>query len=251
MALLSGKTSLVTGGTSGIGLATARRFAEEGAHVFVVARKPEALAATADQLGASVTTIQADATNPDDLDLMSSVITDRGNGLDVLFVNAGALVRKPIAEISAAHIDELMTLNFTSADFTVQKALPVLVDGASIILNVSQQASRGAANLAIYAATKAALRAFTRTAANELSSRGIRVNAVSASTTDTPGVDAIAELAMPGNAEAFKQVLAGNVPLGRIAQPVEVANTVVFLAPDLSSFTTGAEILVDGGTNSI
>jgi NAD(P)-dependent dehydrogenase (short-subunit alcohol dehydrogenase family) len=245
MGQLQGKTALVTGGTSGIGLATAHRFAAEGAHVFVTGRRQAELDAAVAAIGDHATGIRGDVSALDDLDRVFATITARGSGLDVLFVNAGGGRFATLADLTPEGFDETFGTNVRGTVFTVQKALPVLNDGASVVITGSTAASKGAPSFGVYSASKAALRSFTRTWAAELTGRGIRVNAVVPGPTETPGLSGLAP--DPTQAPGLLTMLAGNVPLGRLGRPEEIANAVLFLASDQSSFVTGTELFVDGG----
>ena len=253
MALLKGKTAVITGGTAGIGLATAKRFVEEGAYVFITGRRQAELEAAVEELGEYATGVQGDVSKPEDLDRLYSAVAESGRRLDVVFANAAILEAARIGEITDEQLDYQLGVDFKGVVFTVQKSLPLLNDGGSVILNASNVAARGADGLGVYAAIKAAIRSFARTWASELRDRNIRVNAVSPGATDTPGIDTVARLVFPGpNAEEeFENLQRSIVPMGRYGTPEEVANAVVFLASDLSSFTTGADIPVDGGINQI
>jgi NAD(P)-dependent dehydrogenase (short-subunit alcohol dehydrogenase family) len=253
MALLKGKTAVITGGTTGIGLATAKRFVEEGAYVFITGRRQAELEAAVKELGDYATGVQGDVSKPEDLDRLYSAVAESGRRLDVVFANAAILEAARIGEITDEQLDYQLGVDFKGVVFTVQKSLPLLNDGGSVILNASNVAARGADGLGVYAAIKAAIRSFARTWASELRDRNIRVNAVSPGATDTPGIDTVARLVFPGpNAEEeFENLQRSIVPMGRYGTPEEVANAVVFLASDLSSFTTGADIPVDGGINQI
>lgn len=250
MARFDGKTAVVTGGgTRGIGRATAARLAAEGAHVFITGRREGELNDAVRAIGANVTAVPGDITDPDDLDRLYAAVAARGQGLDVLFANAGTAEFGPtIDTIAAEDIDKIFEVNVKGTMFTVQKAIPLLNDGASIIINASTTALRGTAGFGPYAASKAALRSFARTWANELSGRGIRVNSISPGPTDTSG---IVELVGEENREALQAGQAASLPIGRIAHPDEIAAAVAFLASSDSSFMLGADVSVDGGENQI
>lgn len=240
-----GKTALVTGGgTRGIGRATAERLASEGADVFIMGRRVSELEDAAKEIGSRVTAIAGDITRPADLDRVYAAIRDRGRGLDVLFANAGFASFATIETMTAADLDAVFDVNVKGTVSTVQKAIPLLNKHASIIINASSATARGTAAFGAYAASKAALRSFTRTWANELSSRSIRVNAVSPGPTDTAG---IVELVGPENAEGLHAQQAAGLPIGRTARPEEIAAVVAFLASSDSSFMLGADVQVDGG----
>lgn len=248
MGQLAGKTAVVTGGSTGIGLATAVRLADEGAHVFVTGRRKAELDAAVETIG-SATGVQGDTSDLADLDRLFAAVRDRGRGLDVLFVNAAIASFVPLEEITEEHFDQTFGVNVRGALFTVQKALPLLNDGAAVVLTGSTNAARGAESFGVYAASKAALRSFARTWANELKGRGIRVNTVTPGPIDTPGLAGVApEGVAPSD---FTDRLAAAVPLGRLGDPEEVADAVLFLATPRSSFVTGAELAVDGGANQI
>ncbi|WP_200210619.1 SDR family oxidoreductase [Micromonospora coerulea] len=249
MGQLNGKTALVTGGTTGIGLAAAQRFAAEGAHVFITGRRQAQLDEAVAAIGPGATGIRSDVSNLDDLDLVVEAITARGAGLDVLFANAGGGEFARLGDISLAHYTDTFDRNVRGTVFTVQKALPVLNDGASVILAGSTAASNGTPAFSVYAASKAAIRSFGRTWAAELTSRKIRVNTVIPGPTETPGITGLAN--SPEEAAGLIQMLASTVPMGRMGQPAEIANAVLFLASDQSSFMTGGELYVDGGAEQI
>ncbi len=249
MGLLEGKTALVTGGSSGIGLASALRLAAEGAHVFITGRRKAELEAAAEAIGPAATAVIGDISKPADLDRVYQAVRDRGRGLDVLFANAAVIELATLAQSTEEHFDALFGINVRGTLFTVQKALPLLNDGASVILNGSTNADVGVEAFGAYAAAKAAVRSFARTWANELKGRGIRVNTVTPGPTDTPGLAGPASEA--GQADDFKQQLAAQVPLGRLGNPAETAAAVAFLASGQSSFTTGSSLYVDGGMNQV
>jgi NAD(P)-dependent dehydrogenase (short-subunit alcohol dehydrogenase family) len=253
MALLNGKTAVITGGSTGIGLATAKRFVEEGAYVFITGRRQAELEAAVKELGDSATGVQGDVSNQEDLDRLYAAVSDSGRRIDVVFANAAIVDVARIGDITEEHLDYQLGVDLKGVVFTVQKALPLLNDGGSIILNASNVAARGSDGIGVYAAIKAALRSFARTWASELRDRKIRVNAVSPGATDTPGIGMLAEMMFPGPdaAAQFEAYQISGVPLARFGTSEEVANAVLFLASDLSSFTTGADIPVDGGINQI
>ncbi|SDG04553.1 NAD(P)-dependent dehydrogenase, short-chain alcohol dehydrogenase family [Lentzea fradiae] len=248
MGRLDGKTALITGGgTRGIGRATAGRLVAEGAHVFITGRRKNELDDAVEVIGENVTAIPADITDADDLDRLYEQVAARGKGLDVLFANAATASFATLEETTGDHFDSIFDVNVKGTLFTVQKALPLLNEGASVIINASTTADRGAASFGAYSASKAALRSYTRTWANELKDRGIRVNAVSPGPTDTSGMTELAG----ENAEAFKAREAARIAAKRLGHPDEVAAVVAFLASPDSSFMLGATVYVDGGENQI
>jgi len=253
MAEFDGKTALITGATAGIGLAVARRLVDEGAHVVITGRRQgpldEAVAELTKTREGSVTGVRADVAELDDLDRVIAAISGRGTGLDVIFANAGSGTFASLEEISWEHYASTFNTNVGGTIFTVQKALPLLTAGASIVLNSSTIDVKGSPSFSVYAATKAALRSFTRSWAAELTDRGIRVNSVAPGPTATPGLSGLAPDAA-GTDELLAGMAAG-VPMGRLARPEEIAEVVLFLAGDRSSFMTGAEIYVDGGQSQI
>ena len=242
---LDGKIALVTGGNSGIGLATAKRFVHEGAHVYITGRRAPELEAAAKEIGRHVTAVRADVAKPADLDRLYLQIEKERARLDILFANAGVAKYLPLGAITESFFDEQFDTNVKGVLFTVQKALPLLSDGASVILNASIVASKGLPSNSVYAATKAAVRSFARTWTTDLKARRIRVNAVSPGATDTPGLRSL--LAGTEEGKQRLKMLGTAVPLGRLGAPEEVAAAVTFLASDDASFITGAELFVDGG----
>jgi NAD(P)-dependent dehydrogenase (short-subunit alcohol dehydrogenase family) len=239
---LEGKIALVTGGNSGIGLATAKQFVNEGAYVFITGRRDPELAAAIKEIGRNVTGVQGDVANLGDLDRLFGQIKREKGKLDIVFANAGgALPLAPLGEITENHYDSLFNINVKGLLFTVQKALPLMPDGASIILNASIVASKGLPAWSVYSATKAAVRSFARTWTTDLKARRIRVNAVSPGFTDT------APWHSTEAAEESMKTISSSVPLGRFGTPDEIAKAVVFLASDDSSYITGTELFVDGG----
>ncbi|GGO53882.1 SDR family oxidoreductase [Streptomyces lasiicapitis] len=220
----------------------------EGAHVFITGRRKTELDAAVETIG-SATAVIGDIADLADLDRLYEAVRDRGQGLDVLFANASVAAFFPLEQITEEHFDTLFGINVRGTLFTVQKALPLLNDGASVILNGSTNVDVGAEAFGVYAASKAATRSFARTWANELKGRGIRVNAVTPGPTDTPGLSGLAP--DPEQAVGLRQHLAAQVPLGRLAHPEEIAAAVAFLASGQSSFITGSSLYVDGGMNHI
>ncbi|MGW1713541.1 SDR family oxidoreductase [Streptomyces sp. NPDC002156] len=250
LGLLEGKTALVTGGGTGIGLASAVRLAAEGAHVFITGRRKAELDAAVETIGASAATgVIGDIADLADLDRLYETIGSRGQGLDVLFANASVGEFVTLDQVTEEHFDTLFGINVRGTLFTVQKALPLLNDGASVILNGSTTVDAGTEAFGVYAATKAATRSFARTWANELKGRGIRVNTITPGPTDTPGLSGLA----PDEEQAagLRRQLAAQVPLGRLARPEEIAAAVTFLASGQSSFITGSSLYADGGLNQI
>ncbi len=245
MGKLEGKIALITGGNSGIGLATAKQFVNEGAYVFITGRRDSQLAAAAKEIGRNVTGVQGDVSNLGDLDRLVAQIKREKGRLDIVFANAGVAKFAPFGTITEELYDSIFDINVKGLLFTVQKALPLMPDGASIILNASIVASKGLPTNSVYSATKAAVRSFARTWTTDLKDRRIRVNAVSPGATNTPGLNDLA--ASTGAGEQRLKMIAESVPLGRLGTPDEIAKAVVFLASDDSSYITGTELFVDGG----
>ncbi|WP_037367221.1 SDR family oxidoreductase [Amycolatopsis orientalis] len=243
MGQLEGRTAVVTGGSSGIGLAAAERLAAEGAHVFITGRSADALEVAAKTIG-SATAVPGDIADPADLDRLYDAVRARGKGLDIVFANAAAGSFASLEETTVEHFDQVFGTNVRGTLFTVQKALPLLNKGASVILNSSVRADDGLASFGTYSASKAAIRSYARTWANELKGRGIRVNVVSPGTIDTPVLEKTVGADQVDEARAS---FAARVPLGRMGTPREVADAVLFLASDQSSFLLGTNIYVDGG----
>ncbi len=241
MGRLEGKIALITGGNSGIGLATAKQFVNEGAHVFITGRRDPELAAAAKGIGRNVTGVQGDVSNLGDLDRLFARIKREKGRLDIVFANAGITTITPLGKITEEDYNSIFNANVKGLLFTVQKALPLMPDGASIILNASIVASKGLPDWSVYSATKAAVRSFARTWTTDLKARRIRVNALSPGYIDTPPWRSIEA------AEQRIETLSKTVPLGRFGTSDEIAKAAVFLASDDSSYITGTELFVDGG----
>jgi NAD(P)-dependent dehydrogenase (short-subunit alcohol dehydrogenase family) len=249
MKRLEGKVAVVTGGNSGIGLATAIRFQEEGAKVAILGRSKKTLDEAVKTIGNGVVAVQGDVSNFADVDKLYAEVAKKLGKIDVLFVNAGVAKFAPFAETSESTYDEQFDINIKGAYFTIQKALPLLNDGASIILNTSVVNQKGTAGASAYAATKAALRSLARTTAAELAGRGIRVNTVAPGPIVTPifGRTGLPKEAM----DEFAKEITTQIPLKRFGQPEEVAGAVAFLASQDASYITGVEINVDGGLGQV
>jgi NAD(P)-dependent dehydrogenase (short-subunit alcohol dehydrogenase family) len=245
MGKLDGKIALITGGNSGIGLATAKQFVNEGAYVFITGRRGAELAAAVKEIEKNVTGIQGDVSKLADLDRLFAQIKREKGRLDIVFANAGVARYARLGAITEELYDAIFNINVRGLLFTVQKALPLLADGASIIVNASVVGSKGLPTNSVYSATKAAVRSFARTWTTDLKDRHIRVNAVSPGATDTPGLNDL--LASTEAGQQRLQTIANTVPLGRLGTPDEIAKVVVFLASPDSSYVTGAELFVDGG----
>ena len=246
---LEGKVALITGGNSGIGLATAKRFVAEGAYVFVTGRRQNELDTAVSEIGQNVTDVQGDVSNLVDLDRLYSIIKQQKGHIDILFANAGLGEFATLGQISEAHFDKTFSVNVKGLLFTVQKAVPLFKDGGSIILNSSIAASKGVEGFSVYSASKAAVRSFARTWTVDLRHHKIRVNAVSPGPIDTQALSDLMQ-----NEEQSRQLkkdLVSTVPLRRMGTPDEVAKVVTFLASEESSYVTGIELFVDGGAAQI
>ncbi|SDN52761.1 NAD(P)-dependent dehydrogenase, short-chain alcohol dehydrogenase family [Paenibacillus sp. yr247] len=250
MGKLDGKVAVVTGGNSGIGLATAQQLVQEGAYVYITGRNQSNLDDAVKQIGKNVTAVQADVSNFQDLDNLYGAVKSQHDHIDILFANAGVVEKAPIGEITEKMFDNSFNINVKGVLFTVQKALPLFRDGGSIILNSSTQGSSGALGSSIYGATKAAVRAFARNWLVDLKSRKIRVNVVSPGPIKTVGLAAAAGASEEVQKKRL-EFLSSLVPQGRLGTPVEVAKAVVFLASDDSSFVNGIELFVDGGMKQV
>jgi len=244
---LDNKIALVTGATSGIGLATAQRFAAEGAHVYITGRRQAELDAAVKgirEAGGNVTGVRVDSAKLDELDALYAQIKQEKGRLDVLFANAGGGSMLPLGSITEEQFDDTFDRNVKGVLFTVQKALPLLAQGASVILTGSTAGSSGTAAFSVYSASKAAVRAFARSWILDLKDRGIRVNVVSPGPVHTPGLDG---LVPDEGRQSLHDALAAQVPLGRLGEPEEIGKVVAFLASDAASFVNGVELFVDGG----
>ena len=245
---LAGKVAVITGATAGIGLATARRFVAEGAYVFITGRGQPALDAAVDELGPDVTGVRGDASVTGDLDRLYATVAEHGRGIDVLVANAGGGGGSAdVADVTPEQFDVSTGLTFRGTYFTVQRALPLLNRGATIVLISSIAGRNGTAGHGLYNASKAAVRSLARTLTVELAERGIRVNALSPGPTDTRGFARFAD----ERAADFRLHLADVIPVGRVGRPEEVASAVLFLASAQSSFVAGIDLVVDGGMSQV
>lgn len=242
---LDGKVAVITGGNSGMGLATAKLFVREGAYVYITGRRQAELDAAAKDIGRNVTAVRGDVTNLADIDRLYATVKEKHGRVDVVFANAGAGEFAPLADVTEAHFDKLFNINVKGLLFTVQKALPLMPDGASVILNGSIAGYTGSPAFGVYSATKAAVRSFARSWTNDLKDRKIRVNTLSPGPVDTPIFDNIAP--SKEQVDGLKAGFASQVPLGRMGRPEEIATVALFLASDDSSFVTGIDLTVDGG----
>jgi NAD(P)-dependent dehydrogenase (short-subunit alcohol dehydrogenase family) len=250
MSKLTGKVALITGGSSGLGLATAKRFVAEGAYVFITGRRQPELDAAVKEIGSNVTAICGDISNLTDLDRLFTAIKEQKGRVDILFANAGGGAFAPLGQVTEAQFDKYFGINVKGTLFTVQKALPLIPPGGAIVINGSMVSIKGFPGFGVYAATKAALRSFARTWSVDLKGRNIRVNVVSPGTVVTLGYKS--ELGLTDEQiEGFAAQAAAVAPLGRTGTPDEIAKTVVFLASDDSSFVNGIELFVDGGAAQI
>ena len=247
--MLEGKVAVITGGNSGIGFATAKRFVAEGAYVFITGRRQSELNAAVRGIGKNVTDVQGDVSNLADLDQLYSIVKQQKGRIDILFANAGLGEFATLREISETHFDKTFGVNVKGLLFSVQKAVPLFKDGGSIILNSSIAASKGVEGFSVYSASKAAVRSFARTWTVDLRDRKIRVNAISPGQIDSPALSDLME--NEEQSSQLKKDLVSSVPLRRMGTPDEVAKVVTFLASDESSYVTGIELFVDGGAAQI
>jgi NAD(P)-dependent dehydrogenase (short-subunit alcohol dehydrogenase family) len=244
MGKLEGKIAVITAGTSGMALATAKLFVEEGAYVFITGRRPEQLEKAVKEIGKNVTGVQGDASKLDDLDRLYAKVKAEKGRIDVLFASAGyGEFNVPLGQITESNVDKTLGTNVRGTLFTVQKALPLLADGASVILNGSIASAKGLPGFSVYNASKAAVRSFARTWTMDLKARKIRVNVLSPGTIDTA--------VFVGVPKEVKDKFVELIPMGRIGEPREIATAALFLASDDSSFVTGIELFVDGGTAQV
>lgn len=248
MGALTGKTAVITGGNSGIGLATAKRFVEEGAYVFITARRQAELDKAVASIGGSVTAIAGDLSQLEDIDRIAAVVKGEKGVVDIVVSNAGFTEQAPLDTLTPEHFDKTFNLMARAPVFLVQKLLPLMNRGGSVILVSSAMHLMGIPKHTAYAATKAATRSYARTWAAEFKGRGIRVNTLSPGVTDTPILDAQSDSA--GRDEVVKMYM-DMIPMGRLAQAVEIANAAVFLASDQSSYLTGADLMADGGVGQV
>jgi NAD(P)-dependent dehydrogenase (short-subunit alcohol dehydrogenase family) len=246
---LEGKVAVITGGNSGMGLATAQRFVAEGAYVYITGRRQKELDEAVKLIGKNVTAVQGDVANLADLDRLYEIVKQKHGRVDIVFANAGAGELVPIAEVTEQHFDKLFNINVKGLVFTVQKALQLMPDGGSIILNASIASIKGFGAFSIYSATKAAVRSFARSWTTDLKDRKIRVNTLSPGTIDTPILDGLGRT--KEEVDQMKAGFANLIPLGRMGTPDEIAKVALFLASDDSSFVTGVELFVDGGAAQV
>jgi len=244
---LQGKVAVITGGNSGIGLATAKRFVEEGAYVFITGRRQAELDKAAAEIGKNVTAIQGDVSNLDDLDRLFNTVEKSKGKIDILFANAGVVEPTPTPAVTPEHYDKTFDINARGVFFTVQKALPLIKEGGSIIVNGSGVWQKGIPIYVTYGGTKAALRSFVRTWTAEFASKGIRANMISPGPVETP----ILERQFGENTEAMREQFKSRIPMRRLGRPEEIAAAAVFLASDESSFITGIDLPVDGGVVAV
>ncbi|PLZ01791.1 oxidoreductase [Burkholderia sp. WAC0059] len=249
MSTLAGKIAVISGGTTGIGLATARRFVAEGAHVFIFGRRQAPLDEAVELIGRNVTALQADAADLGDLDRIAMAVRDEKGSVDIIVSNAALVEQASIETLTPDHFDRTFNLNARGPVFLVQKLLPLMTRGGSIVLVSSAMHVMGVPGHTTYAATKAALRSYARTWAAEFSDRDIRVNTLSPGVTDTPILDS--QVTTPEERKALVNMYLSMIPIGRLARPEEIANAALFLASDQSSYMTGADLMDDGGVGQV
>jgi NAD(P)-dependent dehydrogenase (short-subunit alcohol dehydrogenase family) len=249
MSKLNGKIAVVTGGTSGIGLAAAKKFVEEGAYVFIVGRRQSELDKAKAEIGRNVTAVQADVANLDDLDRLYRIVKDEKGALDIVVASAGFIERVLTQDATPVHFDKTFAINARGVYFTVQKALPLLRKGGSVVLVSSGLHLKGLPEHGTYAATKAAVRSFARTFAMELKDRGIRVNTLSPGAVDTPVIDG--QFKTKQEADGARAFFSSITPAGRIGRPEEMASAILYLASDDSSYSTGIDLVADGGITQV
>lgn len=249
MAALQGKVAVITGGSSGIGLAAAKRFVAEGAFVFITGRQQAELDEAVKEIGRNVVTVRSDVSNLDNLDQLYKEVAAKKGKIDILFANAGIVETVETSAVTPEHFDRTFNINARGVYFTVQKALPFLNDGASIILSGSVVGQKGMPIYSTYAATKAAFRSYVRTWAAEFGGRGIRANVISAGPIETPILDR--QFPTKEAADALREQFKAQIPLRRIGLPEEVASTALFLASKESSYISGIDLAVDGGLVSV
>jgi NAD(P)-dependent dehydrogenase (short-subunit alcohol dehydrogenase family) len=249
MSKLNGKVAVITGGSSGIGLAAAKKFVKEGAHVFIMGRRQSELDKAKAEIGNNVSTVQGDVASLSDLDRLYQTIKSEKGGVDIVVASAGIVERVLTQDATPEHFDKTFGVNARGVYFTVQKALPLLRKGGSVVLVSSGLHLKGMPEHGTYAATKAAVRSFARTWAMEFRDRGIRVNTLSPGPVDTPIIDG--QFKSSEEADAARAFFAGITPLGRIGRPEEMAAAILFLASDDSSFSTGIDLVADGGITQV
>lgn len=249
MGRLEGKIAVITGANSGIGLATARRFACEGAQVFMAARRQDKLDAAAAEVGLGARGVQVDVTKLGDLDHLYATVREQAGRIDILFANAGVGEFMALSDITEEHVERTFAINVKGTLFTVQRALPLLVDGASVILTGSTTGSTGAPAFSVYGASKAAIRSFARSWVLDLAPRSIRVNVLSPGSTSTPGLHGLSDTEEQDR--QFVKAMVGATPLGRMANSDEIAAAALFLASDDSSYVNGSELFADGGSAQV
>jgi NAD(P)-dependent dehydrogenase (short-subunit alcohol dehydrogenase family) len=247
---LIGKVAVITGGSSGIGLATAKRFVDEGAYVFITGRRQSELETAVREIGQNVTGVQSDVSKMTDLDRLYAAVKEQKGKLDIVFANAGTGEFAALGQISEEHFDKQFDVNVRGMLFTVQKSLPLLQPGGSVVLNASIVSSTGSPAFSVYSATKAAVRSFARTWSVDLKERKIRVNAISPGIVPTPGYNTSLGLTQE-QVDQYVESSIGSIPLGRPGTTDEIAKAVLFLASDDSSYVTGIELFVDGGLTQI